>query len=72
MSKYVSVRSNWISVDSVPLDSVCDVGFESEDRSQVNSEPIDTNDDTEIHRLVYCYFSFNEKFRKQLFFSILL
>lgn len=45
MAEYISVRSNWTSINSVSLDLVCDVDIEENNQTTVVDKQEEPNDD---------------------------
>lgn len=54
MPDHVLVRSNWLSVNSISLDLVCEVTVEDEQQSTMMDKQQEANDDDDVSsRLVY-------------------
>ncbi|CAF4202198.1 unnamed protein product, partial [Rotaria magnacalcarata] len=50
MAEYISVRSNWSSLNSLSLDLICDVSIEETQQSTMMDKQEDTNDDINIRK----------------------
>ncbi|CAF0784404.1 unnamed protein product [Rotaria sordida] len=50
MAEYVSVRSNWSSVNSIALDLVCDINIEESQQTTMMDKQEETNDDTNFRK----------------------
>ncbi len=55
MAGYVSVRSNWSSVDSISLDLICDIDIEDRNQSTMMDKQ-DENHAQVDSRLVFFFF----------------
>lgn len=45
MAEYITVRSNWSSINSISLDRVCDICIEKIQQSRTMENQEETNDD---------------------------
>ncbi|CAF4694887.1 unnamed protein product, partial [Rotaria sp. Silwood1] len=50
MAKYVSVRSNWSSINSISLDLVCDISIEEIEQTTMMNKQEETNDDNNLRK----------------------
>lgn len=52
MARYISVRSNWTSVNSISLDLICDIDIEENNQTIIEDKQNETNNDDINPRLI--------------------
>ena len=60
MAEYVSVRSNWLSIDSISLERICDIDIEDRNQSTTVDKQDECHEQDDL-RLVFLIVLFQRK-----------